>query len=117
VTAGLAAHVAYALRNHRAACEATQVAVPVGFRELEQLAVAAAAGQSRPEAVAALAGALDGRDDRPMFFSTDQAARLLGRSPRTIRRRCGTGAIKAVRDGGDWRIPRAALDRLLEVPV
>jgi excisionase family DNA binding protein len=54
-----------------------------------------------------------GRNE-PLFLRISEAARLLSMSRSATYQAIHTGKIPAVRVAGKWRIPRAALDRLLE---
>lgn len=45
----------------------------------------------------------------PPIISAEQAARVLGCSPRTIMRACEAGTLKACRAGNRWRVNRDSL--------
>src|SRR5713226_6992383 len=48
-----------------------------------------------------------------MFYSTGQAARTLGITQDRVRQLCEAGAVTAdVTNGGQWRVPKAEIDRL-----
>lgn len=49
----------------------------------------------------------------PSVVTTAQAAQCLGCSPKTVRKLCQQGDIRAVKLGADWRIPVEALDEFL----
>ncbi len=48
------------------------------------------------------------------FFSVQQIADALGINRRTVERLIRTGALEAVRVGGQYRISQGALDRMLK---
>jgi excisionase family DNA binding protein len=50
-------------------------------------------------------------DPSPRLLTVNDAAKILGCSIKTVYRRIDAGEIKAVRDGGRWKIPRDELDR------
>ena len=52
----------------------------------------------------------------PPLLRTDEVAQMLRLSPKYVRELCVSGAIAAVRLGprGDWRIPRAAVQKFTE---
>jgi excisionase family DNA binding protein len=88
--------------------------LPTSLLELERLADAVTPGQARP-------GADTGGDlgpialhDDGMYLTIPEAATLLRRSERTIRRRCEAGRLAAFREGRAWRIPRHELERLAD---
>lgn len=47
-------------------------------------------------------------------LTPEQAADVLQLNPETIRRMIRRGELQAVQIGRRWRIPRAAIDRLLQ---
>jgi len=54
-----------------------------------------------------------GRNE-PLFLRITEAARLLSMSRSAAYQAIRAGQIPAIRVAGKWRIPRAALERLLE---
>ncbi len=50
------------------------------------------------------------------YITPKEAARLLQVSVRTVRRWAAGGQLTAVRVGRQWRIPRAALERMMRTP-
>lgn len=49
----------------------------------------------------------------PAVVTAAQAAQHLRCSPKTVRKLCQQGDIRAVKLGADWRIPTEALDEFL----
>jgi excisionase family DNA binding protein len=101
-------HLAAALRDRDRALRRDGRSLPPRLAEL-------AAGLLRTQA------ATSGRNSRSPTKATDaepewlmsagDAARLLGVSVRTVRRRAATGALPSVRDGNRRRYERTALQR------
>ncbi len=52
----------------------------------------------------------------PPLLRTDEVAELLRLSPAYVRSLCASGQLAAVRLGprGDWRVPKAALEKFVE---
>ena len=48
----------------------------------------------------------------PDLWTTRQVAEYLHLTRRTVANWCGTGRVKAVKPGEDWRVPRAEVQRL-----
>ena len=52
--------------------------------------------------------------NQPLFLRISEAARLLAMSRSAAYAAIRAGQIPAIRVAGKWRVPRAALERLLE---
>jgi excisionase family DNA binding protein len=52
--------------------------------------------------------------DQPLFLRISEAARLLSMSRSAAYQAIRAGQLPSVRVAGKWRVPRAALERLLE---
>jgi excisionase family DNA binding protein len=61
------------------------------------------------EEVARQIGALRPVPPVSEWATPEQAAEILGRTPKTIRRWAASGRLRASREGSRWRIDRAAL--------
>lgn len=48
-------------------------------------------------------------EEVPVIFDIPMAARLLGKTPENITRRCQSGEFPAFKDGKEWRITKEAL--------
>lgn len=53
------------------------------------------------------------RTVEPTVVTTAQAAQYLKCNPKTVRKLCRQGDIRAVKLGADWRIPTEALDEFV----
>lgn len=52
--------------------------------------------------------------DEPLLLSTEQVADMLGISPRHVRDLLAEGVLPGVKLGHIWRVPRRALELLVE---
>lgn len=48
-----------------------------------------------------------------VYLTIAEAAEEIREKPDTLRRRCKTGQLKAIKLGKSWRIPREELDRFM----
>ena len=109
-----AAHAAAAIRAHRGAMRRGGHPVPGALADLEQaLTAAAKRGQSRTVPAVPDVSA-DAAPMNALTLTYDQAATLLGRSARTVRRMVDRGDLEAVRVGGRRMVRRADVERLAE---
>lgn len=54
------------------------------------------------------------RDETPQFMAVSEVARKLDVTPATIRRWVAEERLEAVKLGRMWRVPRSAVDEMLE---
>lgn len=54
------------------------------------------------------------RSIEPGVVTTAQAAQYLRCNPKTVRKLCRQGDIRAVKLGTDWRIPKEALEEFVD---
>lgn len=107
VDAGLRAHLARALAEHRRWLRVNRVAVPAGFDALLEAVASAASGGPGGPVVGPPAGPVDAG---PVLLDYETAGRRLSLSARTVRRLVAEGRLRAVRVGRAVRIPASAIE-------
>lgn len=53
-------------------------------------------------------------EEIPLFVDVPYLCKIFQRTPTTIRAKCKTGKIKAVKDGSSWLVPKTEIIRLYE---
>ncbi|MGI8578636.1 MAG: helix-turn-helix domain-containing protein [Nocardioidaceae bacterium] len=114
VDAEMAGHLAVACRLYRERARRDGIGVPAGLAGVERMLAARASRGQRGTPLAELWSVVQHRDMEPELVAYRDAARLLGCSERTIKRRVAAGDLPVVRVGAMPRIRVSDLHHYIE---